>query len=170
MMSWKRDFARSVLGRPGSVRLSRALGHSIMGAGAFHGRVRNGIGWVHLRHSHQASAGRVSREFSKLGIKTVCLLSIRNSRTSRSRVDSRNGISNDIDRVISKARLRTLPRFHLPPINVVVYHDSWARPRFEGGFPLRCIQRLSLPHIATLRYGWRHNRYTRGASIPVLSY
>jgi len=26
--------------------------------------------------------------------------------------------------VISKARLRTLRRFHLPPINVVVYHDS----------------------------------------------
>ena len=45
-----------------------------------------------------------------------------------------------------------------------------ARPGFEGGFPLRCFQRLSRPHIATRRCGWRHNRYTRGASIPVLSY
>src|SRR5262250_309298 len=44
------------------------------------------------------------------------------------------------------------------------------RPGFEGGFPLRCFQRLSRPHIATRRCGWRHNRYTRGASIPVLSY
>ena len=43
-------------------------------------------------------------------------------------------------------------------------------PGFEGGFPLRCFQRLSRPHIATRRCGWRHNRYTRGASIPVLSY
>ena len=41
---------------------------------------------------------------------------------------------------------------------------------FEGGFPLRCFQRLSRPHIATRRCDWRHNRCTRGASIPVLSY
>ncbi len=40
--------------------------------------------------------------------------------------------------------------------------------RFEGGFLLRCIQQLSRPHIATLQCGWRHNRSTRGASIPVL--
>jgi hypothetical protein len=45
-----------------------------------------------------------------------------------------------------------------------------ARPGFEGSFPLRCFQRLSRPHIATRRCAWRHNRYTRGASIPVLSY
>jgi len=44
------------------------------------------------------------------------------------------------------------------------------RPGFEGGFPLRCLQRLSRPHIATRRCRWRDNRYTRGASIPVLSY
>ena len=43
-------------------------------------------------------------------------------------------------------------------------------PGFEVGFTLRCIQRLSVPHIATLRCRWRDNRYTRGASIPVLSY
>jgi hypothetical protein len=42
--------------------------------------------------------------------------------------------------------------------------------RLEVRFPLRCLQRLSMPHIATLRCGWRHNRSTRGASIPVLSY
>jgi len=45
-----------------------------------------------------------------------------------------------------------------------------ARPGFEGSFPLRCFQRLSRPYVATRRCGWRHNRSTRGTSIPVLSY
>ena len=40
----------------------------------------------------------------------------------------------------------------------------------EVGFPLRCIQRLSNPYIATQRCSWRHNWHTRGTSIPVLSY
>ena len=75
-----------------------------------------------------------------------------------------------LSRAISKAQLHALPRVHRPPIDVVVYHGSWARPGFEGGFPLRCFQRLSRPHLATRRCGWRHNRSTRGASIPVLSY
>src|ERR1700674_2527347 len=61
-------------------------------------------------------------------------------------------------------------RLHTRPIDVVVYHGSSGRPRFEVGFPLRCFQRLSRPHIATLHCGWRHNSSTRGASIPVLSY
>ena len=34
--------------RPGGDRLSRVLRRSIIGAEAFHGRVRNGIGWGHL--------------------------------------------------------------------------------------------------------------------------
>ncbi len=42
--------------------------------------------------------------------------------------------------------------------------------RFEVGFPLRCLQRLSRPYIAMLHCGWRHNSSTRGTSIPVLSY
>jgi hypothetical protein len=73
-------------------------------------------------------------------------------------------------RAISTSRLRVLPRFHPWPIDVMVYHGSWGRPGFEGGFPLRCIQRLSRPHLATRRCRWRDNRYTRGAFIPVLSY
>ena len=58
---------------------------------------------------------------------------------------------------------------------------SWSRTTLKGSqapgkshlkasFPLRCFQRLSLPHIATRRCHWRDNRYTRGASTPVLSY
>ena len=41
---------------------------------------------------------------------------------------------------------------------------------FEVSFPLRCFQRLSSPYIATQRCPWYDNWYTRGMSIPVLSY
>src|SRR6185369_9499287 len=58
---------------------------------------------------------------------------------------------------------------------------SWSRTTLQGAlgpgkthletsFPLRCFQRLSLPHLATRRCHWRDHRYTRGASTPVLSY
>ncbi len=40
----------------------------------------------------------------------------------------------------------------------------------EVGFPLRCVQRLSRPDIATRRCHWRDSRYTSGPSNPVLSY
>src|SRR5213078_2672235 len=80
------------------------------------------------------------------------------------------GVGWEADRAISTGQLRGLPRFHLRPIDVMVSHGSRARPGFEEGFPLRCLQRLSRPHLATRRCGWRHNRYTRGASLPVLSY
>jgi len=63
-----------------------------------------------------------------------------------------------------------LLRFHTRPIDVVVFHGSQARPCFEGGFPLRCFQRLSRPYLATRLCHWRDNRSTRDTSIPVLSY
>ena len=40
----------------------------------------------------------------------------------------------------------------------------------QGGFTLRCLQRLSLPHFASQLCPWQNNCCTRGASIPVLSY
>ena len=78
--------------------------------------------------------------------------------------------SNQANRAISTSKLNTLPRLHTWPINVVVFHGSQGNTRFEVGFPLRCLQRLSRPYIATLHCGWRHNSSTRGTSIPVLSY
>ena len=62
-----------------------------------------------------------------------------------------------------------LPRFHIRPINVVVFHGSM-KSYLEGGFPLRCFQRLSRPYIATLLRRWHDDRYTRGMFNPVLSY
>jgi hypothetical protein len=85
----------------------------------------------------------------------------------------RMGIGNERDqanRAISTGKLNALPHLHTRPINVVVYHGSQGRTRFEVGFSLRCLQRLSRPHIATLHCSWRHNSSTRGAFIPVLSY
>ncbi len=78
--------------------------------------------------------------------------------------------SNQANRVISTGKLNALPRLHTRPINVVVYHDSQGNSRFEVGFPLRCLQRLSRPYIATLHCHWRDNSSTRGMFIPVLSY
>ena len=43
-------------------------------------------------------------------------------------------------------------------------------PYLEASFTLRCFQRLSQPHSATLPCHWRDNRCTVGAFIPVLSY
>ena len=40
----------------------------------------------------------------------------------------------------------------------------------EGGFALRCLQRLSLPGSATQRCFWQSSWYTGGRPAPVLSY
>ena len=83
---------------------------------------------------------------------------------------------------------RVKPHEQLVPVSLTHYcastpglSTSWSRTTLQGAqgpgkthletsFPLRCFQRLSLPHIATRRCHWRDNRYTRGASTPVLSY
>ena len=44
------------------------------------------------------------------------------------------------------------------------------RPHLGTGFPLRCLQRLSLPNVANQPCPWRDNWHTRGSSVPVLSY
>ncbi len=73
-------------------------------------------------------------------------------------------------RAISTGQLNALLHLHLRPIDVVVFHGPQGRPCFEGGFPLRCLQRLSCPHLATLHCRWHDNRSTSGAFTPVLSY
>ena len=155
---------------PGNDLLSRLS--STIGAGAFHGRVRDGIGWGRsaritrqTKHSTDLvrSCGRIvhMHRFYRTPASPVF-----GSMHERALINE----SNQADRVISTGKLHVLPRFHTQPINVVVYNDSQGRTRFEVGFPLRCLQRLSLPHLATLHCRWRDNRSTRGASIPVLSY
>ena len=112
-----------------------------------------------LRHNHQVSETHVIRE----AVVFPC-------RPSRCRATGTSNENDQANRAISTGKLHALPHFHTRPINVVVFHGSSGRNRFEGGFPLRCLQRLSRPDIATLHCGWRHNRSTRGTFIPVLSY
>ena len=77
-------------------------------------------------------------------------------------------------RLISTGQLHTLLHFHLRPINDIVYVVPYSmkdeRSHLRESFTLRCFQRLSRPHLATLLCRWHDNRCTRGASIPVLSY
>ena len=73
-------------------------------------------------------------------------------------------------RLISIGQLHASRRFHLRPINDIVYVEPQWRSYLRGSFTLRCLQRLSRPHVATQPCPWQNNWYTRGASIPVLSY
>ena len=78
--------------------------------------------------------------------------------------------SNQAYRTISNGQLNGSHRLHLHPIDVVVYDGPQGIPCFEGGFPLRCLQRLSCPIIATQHCRWHDNRSTSGSFTPVLSY
>ena len=61
-------------------------------------------------------------------------------------------------RPISDSQLHMLPCFHLCPIYLVVFKGSYfpkeGKSHLEGGFTLRCLQRLSLPDLATLLCRW----------------
>ena len=60
-------------------------------------------------------------------------------------------------RSISKCQLNTLLHLHLIPIYLILskgpYACAWIS-HLEGGFTLRCLQRLSLPDLATLPWIW----------------
>src|ERR1700719_3055829 len=78
-------------------------------------------------------------------------------------------------RLISIGKLNVSPRLHTRPIDLVIFQEPLGalrlgRSHLVEGFTLICFQRFSLPDVATRRYRWRDNRYTRGPSIPVLSY
>ena len=61
-------------------------------------------------------------------------------------------------RSISIGQLNTLPCLHLQPINLVIFKGSYSikdgKSYLEGGFTLRCLQRLSVPYIATQLCSW----------------
>ena len=56
-------------------------------------------------------------------------------------------------RPISDSQLHALPHFHLCPIYLIVSKGSYVITHgishLKGGFTLRCLQRLSLPGLAT---------------------
>ena len=80
----------------------------------------------------------------KFHINSVCIKSFRSS-----------------PRPISTCQLNTLLHLHLRPITTL---SSWGLTPFldgkshlEGGFVLRCLQRLSLPNLATQLCHWHDN-------------
>ena len=181
----------AVFCRPGSDLLSHVLRHSTIGAEEFNGRVRDGIGFGLLARATRPAKDRKPR--GDLGCRLAAMCERDREGSSREahkmvvsfhrQVARRRGGpggrwyamsivngSDQADQAISTGKLHGSLRFHTRPINVVVYHGFQGRTHLEVGFPLRCLQRLSRPYIATLHCGWRHNRSTRGTSIPVLSY
>ena len=134
----------------GSGLLSHMTLCSIISDGELNYRVRNGVG---------------------------CTLSSMATKEILSNIitrDGRNFSRKQDARAISTGQLHASRRFHLQPIDEVVYLGpsglASGRTYLKAGFPLRCFQRLSLPHIATLLCRWHDNRSTSGVSIPVLSY
>ena len=146
------------LARFGSDLLSHVLRRSTIGAAALNGRVRDGIGCFaramttkpRKKHDNQSVQAKVHSTIRKASLAFTG--------------------SNQAYRAISTGQLNALPRLHLRPIDVVVFHGSQGRPCFEGGFPLRCLQRLSCPNIATQHCRWHDNWSTSGSFTPVLSY
>ena len=60
-------------------------------------------------------------------------------------------------RPISSSQLHALRHFHPCPINLVVFKGSYSYDgisHLEGGFTLRCLQRLSRPDMATRPWRW----------------
>ena len=110
-----------VLGRPGSDLLSRVLRRSTIGAGVFHGRVRNGIGCSHPAITTRSAKHKQTRSWS--------------FKCHDISVDTSNE-NDQANRAISTGKLHTLLRFHTRPINVVVFHDS------QGILVSRSVSRL----------------------------
>ena len=176
------------MGGSGGDRLSRVLRHSTMGAGVFNGRVRDGIGFWARRSGHQTGASQSFGTWRRrvLRRRVFCPASMLVAASAAGLCCNRGGVvvslcgcrsrsdtdheSDQANRAISTGRLNASPRLHPRPIDVVVFHGPQGRSRFKGGFPLRCLQRLSRPYIAMLHCRWRDNSSTRGTFIPVLSY
>ena len=155
-----------LLVRSGGDLLSHVLRRSTIGAPALNGRVRDGIGCF-ARAMTTRPEEKLPRIFcpgTSVLFSAFCF-----AFDSGGLCLSSTG-SNQAYRAISTGQLNALPRLHLRPIDVVVFHGSQGRPCFEGGFPLRCLQRLSCPLIATQHCRWHDNWSTSGTFTPVLSY
>src|SRR5574337_2180489 len=112
----------TVLCRPGDDLLSRVLRQSTIGAKAFDGRVRDGIGSDRLAKATRPAKNGGRKKISSGRSKTGFFVADFKSASSRLGDES-----NQAERAISTGKLRALPRFHTRPINVVVFHGSSGR-------------------------------------------
>ena len=152
------------LTRFGGDLLSHILRCSTIGAAALNGRVRDGIGCF-----ARAMTTKPRKKHNKRTVQAGIWPGEATYAGCFPRSLASTG-SNQANRAISTSQLKALPLLHLWPIDVVVFHGSQGRSCFEGGFPLRCLQRLSCPNIATQHYRWHDNWSTSGSFTPVLSY
>ena len=120
----KRDTKIEDLSRFGSDLLSHVLRRSTIGATALNGRVRDGTGCFACAMTTKPK--KVSRIPSQ--VLSKCMLSISKSLAFTG--------SNQAYRTISTGQLNALPRLHLRPIDVVVYHGP------QGYLVLRGASRL----------------------------
>ena len=69
------------------------------------------------------------------------------------------GVGGEVNAVkrsaVSTGQLSALLHLHTPPIDLVIFQEPSSqrdrRPRLAEGFTLRCLQRLSVPYVATQR-------------------
>ena len=134
------------VGGPGGDRLSRDLCRSTMGAGGFHGRVRDGIGCRApagaTRSSGPPRGGVLDR--GECGSGGVCGLGLCRSCGGAARPVWVGGVADCcawwVDdrayRAIRTGQLRALPHFHIRPIDVLVLHGP------QGDLVLRGVSRL----------------------------
>jgi hypothetical protein len=146
--------------RFGGDLLSHVLRRSTIGVSVLIGRVREGIGSLTDAMTTKPRKGLNIRARLRLVPISIGAFGFGLAVTG----------SDQANRAISTGQLKALPLLHLRPIDVVVFHGSQGRPCFEGGFTLRCLQRLSCPNIATQHYRWHDNWSTSGSFNPVLSY
>lgn len=121
------------LSRSGGDLLSHVLRRSTIGATALNGRVRNGAGCfaramaTRPGKKHVLSKGRACARLFKLRRDACCLVSGNCLAVTG---------SDQACRAISTGQLNALPRLHLRPIDVVVYHGP------QGYLVLRGASRL----------------------------
>lgn len=162
---------------------------TIIGAKAFHCPVRNGKGVVPPCYGRQAVTGRsdVLTRQTQSGKKHMLISTDQHSCVFefglRYKVfDVRHSNATNLK------GYRIKPHGQLVLVSYVHYCTStpslstlWSTTTLQGGqapgipnlqtsFPLRCLQRLSCPFIATQHCRWHDNWSTSGTFTPVLSY
>ena len=124
-----------VLGRSGNDLLSRVLRHSTIGAEAFNGRVRDGIGFFSPRSNHRTGEGQLAGKRSRAPTLSFAASGTKRQSFSTIMITDMDHESNQANRAISTSQLNASPRLHIWPINVVVFHGSDREHSFRGGFP-----------------------------------
>ena len=173
----------SVFCRSGGGLLSRGLSLSIMGAGAFHGRVRDGIGCRRSARATRPAEDSVSDQLAVAsdqkgtGARRSSFWSLAAGHWQLSDAFTRHGYDFvEVSECIKPIeRLVRLSFTHCCAFTCRL-STWWSSTALKRDLVLRWVSRLDafsgypVHTIATRLRGWRHDRSTRGMSIPVLSY